>query len=193
MRTVGALILAAGGSTRLGQPKQLLAIGGESLVQRAIRVATDAGCAPIVAVVGDQRERIEANLRQTSAQIVHNADWERGVGGSIRCGLGQLLKLDAVVVMACDQPLVDAALIRALIAESETSAKPIVTCSYAQTLGIPALFDRSCFEALRELPDDSGAKPLIEADLSRVARVEFEAAALDIDTPADAARLQTLD
>ena len=161
-------------------------------MQRAVRVAAEAGCSPIVVVVGDQQERIDEELRNTPAQVTLNANWQRGVGTSLRCGLGQLSDGDAVVVLACDQPLVDAALIRMLIARSETSGKAIVACSYAETLGIPALFDRSCFAALRELPDESGAKPLIEADLSRVARVEFEGAALDIDTPADMARLHDL-
>jgi len=158
-------------------------------VQRAVRVASEGGCTAIVVVVGGERERIAADLDGTAAQIVYNPDWEHGVGTSIRCGLAHLSSLEAVVVMACDQPLVDADLIRALISQQEVSEKPIVASSYAQTLGIPALFDRSCFDALRRLPDDSGAKGLIQTDLSQVACVEFEPAAIDIDTPEDAAQL----
>lgn len=188
MRAVGAVILAAGGSTRLGQPKQLLTIEGESLVRRSVRAASEGGCAPIVVVVGDDAERIEADLRGTSARLVENAAWRLGVGTSIRRGLEHLLQLDAVVLLACDQPFVDAAVIEALIAEARTSGKAIVASSYAQTLGIPALFDRSCFSSLLALANDSGAKALIEADPGRVARIPFERGALDIDTPADFAR-----
>lgn len=193
MRTTGALILAAGRSIRLGQPKQLLALAGESLVRRAVRVATEGGCAPVAVVTGEEHERLAEELSETSARLIHNAEWQLGVGSSIRCGLELLLALDAVIVMACDQPLVNADVIKALIGQGESSGKPIVACSYAQTLGIPALFDRSCFEGLRALPDDSGAKRLLEADLSRVARVEFEGGAIDVDTPEDWARLRSLE
>jgi molybdenum cofactor cytidylyltransferase len=97
--------------------------------------------------------------------------------------------LEAVVLVACDQPFVDARTIAALLAEQATSGKAIVASSYANTLGIPALFGRSCFEALLALPDDSGAKALIESRPDDVAQIEFEQGAIDIDTPADFQRL----
>ena len=189
MRGVGAIILAAGGSTRFGQPKQLLAFQGESLVRRAVRGAVDADCVRVVVVAGDVRARIEAELRETPAVIVENPEWQRGLGTSIRCGLLHLRSSrsepDAVVLMACDQPFADANVIKSLIAEWENSGKSIVASSYAGTLGIPALFDRSCFDDLLSLPDDSGAKPLIQARFADVARIEFEKGVMDIDTPGD--------
>jgi molybdenum cofactor cytidylyltransferase len=195
MRNLGAIILAAGGSSRFGQAKQLLSFQGESLVRRAVRSAIEAGCACVNVVVGDARDRIETELRETPAVIVKNPEWQRGLGTSIRCGLRHLLgsqpELDAVVLLACDQPFVDANVIRSLIAQQEASRKPIVACSYANTLGIPALFDRACFESLLALPDDSGAKALIESRSADVAQIEFERGALDIDTPADFERIRT--
>lgn len=193
MRNVGAIILAAGGSGRFGRPKQLLAFRGESLVRRAARCATEA-CGPrVVVVAGDTRTLIEAELRESAASVVENPNWRSGLGTSIRCGLQHLIastpELDAVVLLACDQPFVDTRTIAALVAEQATSGKAIVASSYANTLGIPALFDRSCFEALRTLPDDSGAKALIESRRADVAEVEFEQGAIDIDTPADFERL----
>lgn len=189
MRNVGAIILAAGGSSRFGQAKQLLSFQGESLVRRAVRAAIDAGCACVTVVVGDARDRIETELRETAAVIVKNPEWQRGLGTSIRCGLRRLLssqpELDAVVLLACDQPFVDASVITSLIAQQENSGKPIVACSYANTLGVPALFDRGCFESLLALPDDPGAKALIESRPADVAQIEFEKGAIDIDTPAD--------
>ena len=192
MRAVGAVILAAGGSTRFGQPKQLLAFNGESLVLRAVRAASEAACAAIVVVVGDEGERIGIELRTTAARIVHNGGWRRGPGTSIRRGLEHLLHMDAVVLMACDQPLVNASVIRALIAAREQTRRPIAACRYAKTLGVPALFDGSCFSELMKLPDDSGAKALIAADPGRVAEVEFEGGSIDLDTPEDFERLQSL-
>ena len=95
----------------------------------------------------------------------------------------------AVVLLACDQPFVDAGTVAMLIKKQEASGKPIVASAYADTLGIPALFDRSCFESLLALPDDSGAKALIESSLHDVAQVEFKEGAIDVDTPADFERI----
>jgi molybdenum cofactor cytidylyltransferase len=193
MPNVGALILAAGGSGRFGRPKQLLVFRGESLVGRAARAATEACGAGVIVVAGETRALIEAELRESAAVVVENPEWRRGLGTSIRCGLRHLMttasQLDAVVLLACDQPFVDARTIAALVAEHARSGKPIVASSYASTLGIPALFDRSCFEALLALPDDSGAKALIESQHDEVAQIEFEQGAIDIDTPADFERL----
>ena len=195
MPDVGAIILAAGGSRRFGRPKQLLAFQGESLVRRSVRVATEAGIATIAVVAGESIDAIKAEVRETSATVVENRDWQLGLGTSIRCGLRHLRAsvpdLVAVVISACDQPFVDAGTIAALIVEQKKSGKAIVASSYAGTLGIPALFDRSCFEALLALPDDSGAKALIESRPNDVASIEFEKGAIDIDTPADFERLAT--
>jgi len=147
----------------------------------------------VTVVVGDARDRIETGLRETSALIVENREWQRGLGSSIRCGLRHQLnarpELDAVLLLVCDQPFVDASIVTALVSHWNNSRKAIVACSYANTLGVPALFDRACFEELLALPDESGAKALIESRDGNVAQVEFEKGAIDIDTPADFRRL----
>jgi molybdenum cofactor cytidylyltransferase len=189
MSNVGAIILAAGGSSRFGQPKQLLMFQGESLIRRAVRAAEKGGCGRIVVVAGEQRDLIESELQETTAFVIHNPQWGRGLGTSIDAGLQHLLsahpKVDAAVVLACDQPFVDARTISALITMRKDSGKPIVASRYANTLGIPALFDRSCFPALLALPDDCGAKAIIESRGRDVAEISFEQGAIDIDTPAD--------
>jgi molybdenum cofactor cytidylyltransferase len=194
MRSVGAIILAAGGSSRFGQAKQLLPFQGESLVRRAVRSAIEGGCASVSVVVGDARDRIETELRETTALIVENREWQRGLGTSIRCGLRHQLKsgpeLGGVLLLVCDQPFVDASVITSLVTQWENSRKAIVACRYANTLGVPALFDRSCFDELLSLPDGSGAKALIESHEGSVAQVEFEQGAIDIDTPDDFDRLE---
>lgn len=205
MPDVGAVVLAAGGSSRLGQPKQLLTFGGEMLVRRAVRAAAEAGCDPVIVVVGGTGDavRAELDIRESrisfssalgnAAQIlvVENADWRNGVGTSIRRGLEELAgKVEAVVLLTCDQPFVDASIIGRLIAAREKTGRPIAACRYANTLGVPALFDRSCFEALLGLPDASGAKPLIEARREDAASIAFQDGAIDIDTPEDFERLK---
>lgn len=193
MSNVGAIILAAGGSRRFGRPKQLLAFENESLVRRSVRVAAEAGIASVAVVAGQSVDAIKNELCETSAAVVENRDWQLGLGTSIHCGLRHLRALgsdlDAVVIIACDQPFVEASTIAALLEKRKRSGKPIVASSYAGTLGIPALFDRSCFEALLALADDSGAKALIESRRDEVAQIEFEQGAIDIDTPADFERL----
>jgi molybdenum cofactor cytidylyltransferase len=193
MRNVGAVILAAGGSVRLGQPKQLLKFRGETLVARAMRAVEETHCTPVVVVVGESGNAIRDELRGTSAVVVENPDWREGLGTSIRCGLKHLLEsapaTDAVILLACDQPLVDASTIAALIAAQDKARKAMVASSYANTLGVPALFDRSCFEELLALPDNSGAKSLIAARPDDVATIAFDDGAIDIDTPADFQRL----
>jgi molybdenum cofactor cytidylyltransferase len=190
MSGIGAIILAAGNSSRLGQPKQLLKFRGESLVHRAVRAATDAGCATVIVVVGDAGPAIWQELQGTSAIAVENADWSRGLGTSIRAGIQQLSdSTDAAVVLTCDQPLVDSAVIAELMETRKRTGQPIVASSYANTLGIPAIFDRSFFPALLDLPDGSGAKSVIESRIASVASVPFEDGAIDIDTPEDFERL----
>ncbi|MEY2577850.1 MAG: molybdenum cofactor cytidylyltransferase [Verrucomicrobiota bacterium] len=190
MRSIGAVVLAAGASSRLGRPKQLLNFRGETLVRRAVRAATEAHCDPVIVVVGHGGEAIRDELRATSALVVENAEWQRGLRTSIRCGLRQFAdSMEAVVLLTCDQPFVDAAIVAGLIAVHEKTCKPIIASSYADALGVPALFDRSCFDALRALPDNCGAKSLIAARSGDVAAIPFEQGAIDIDTPSDFQRL----
>ena len=191
MRNIGAVVLAAGGSSRLGQPKQLLKFRGETLVRRVVGAAAEAGCDPIVVVVGETGAAIRDELRGTRATIIENPEWQRGLGTSIRCGLRDIASsLDAVILLTCDQPLVESSVIAELIAAKKGTGKPIVASSYANTLGVPALFDRSFFETLIALPNDSGAKSLIETHPGDTASIEFEAGAIDIDTPEDFERLK---
>lgn len=163
------------------------------MVRRAVGAAAEAGCRRIAVVAGDERDLIETELRETPAFVIHNPKWKRGLGTSIHAGLQHLRnalpQMDAVVLLTCDQPFVEAHTISALMTMRADSDKPIVASRYANALGVPALFDRSCFEALLALPHDSGAKALIESRGSAVAEIAFEQGAIDIDTPADFERL----
>lgn len=190
MRSIGAVVLAAGGSSRFGRPKQLLKFEGKTLVRRAVKAAADALCEPVIVVVGEAGEAIREDLSGCSAVIVENLEWRRGLGTSIRCGLRKCVdSIDAVALLTCDQPRVDGTIVTRLVAAYRKEGKPIVASSYANTLGVPALFDRSCFDALLSLPDDAGAKSLIEGRLDDVGSVPFPEGAVDIDTPEDFQRL----
>jgi molybdenum cofactor cytidylyltransferase len=188
MANIGAIILAAGGSSRLGEAKQLLTFpDGETLVHSAVRAAKEGGCKIVCVVTGETDERVVQAVADLHPIVVRNEKWSRGIGSSIRLGVQQLAgsELSAIVLLACDQLALDAAIVRALIARHEETGKAIVASHYGDTLGIPALFDRSCLGDLQRLPDDKGAKSLIKADAERVALIEFPEGALDLDSPAD--------
>jgi molybdenum cofactor cytidylyltransferase len=185
MRTIGGVILAAGGSTRMGEPKQLLEFQSESLVHAAVRAAREGGCGIVCVVTGHAREAVENAVADLRPVFVHNEHWPRGMGRSVRLGVSAIRNVSAVVLLACDQPAVNAETVRSLIAQYDRTRHPIVASRYAGTLGIPALFDQSCFPELRALPDDHGAKLVIHAKPERVAPLDFPAAALDLDSPED--------
>lgn len=185
---IGALILAAGASTRLGQPKQFLRYQGRSLVRRIAEAAIAGGCSPVFVVVGRDREAITKELQKLPIELLPNELWERGIGTSIRTGVHASTECSAVIVLACDQPFVDVAAICRLISASAQTQKSIVASAYAGTLGVPALFERAHFNALLSLPDTEGAKAVIAARPDDVAGVEFPQGAIDVDTVDDLAK-----
>ena len=183
---VAAVVLAAGGSTRLGVPKQLLRQrDAETLVHAAVRAAREGGCKPVCLVTGAEHERIAQAVADLRSTIVRNENWRCGIGGSIRAGIAKMGDVDAIVLLACDQPAIDAHIIRALITKYRETNCAIIAAHYAGTLGIPALFDRSCFAELQNLPDEHGAKSVIMAHPERVAVIDFLGGEFDLDTPAD--------
>ena len=193
MQKIGAVILAAGESSRFGRPKQLVQFRGKSLVRRVVDAAKAANCSVIVVVLGSKREQIERELKETDAIVAENRDWRRGIGSSIRVGVenavNQAPDIEAIVLLTCDQPFVKTDTIERLIAMREKTKKAIVASSYSETLGVPALFDRSCFQELLSLPDDSGAKSIILSNHERVAELLFPEGKIDIDTAADYEKL----
>jgi molybdenum cofactor cytidylyltransferase len=193
MPNIGAVILAAGESSRLGQPKQLLQFRGKTLVQRIVDAARQAGCSPKVVVIGSDKDKVARELEQTNALIVENVNWQNGMGTSIRSAVQHLIDIapnvEAIVLLVCDQPFVDSQTIEQLIALREKTTKAVVASSYAGTLGVPALFDRSCAEELLGLDDADGAKSIILSNHDRVAEFPFPQGKIDIDTLADYERL----
>lgn len=189
MRGVAAIILAAGGSTRLGQAKAFLPFEGDTLIRRAVSHAVEAGCDVVLVVAGDSFEKMQEHLAGSAATVVHNPQWREGIGSSIKCGVTALRKLkpnaDALVMLTCDQPYVCAELIRNLA----TQKSGIAASAYQDTLGIPAMFRAQYFEALASFSGDRGAKWLIESNPQDVTAVPFADGGIDIDTAADYEKL----
>lgn len=189
-----AVILAAGPSTRLGRPKQLLCLGGQTLLRRAARTALDSNCDAVIVVLGAQVERLRAEVEDLPIRIVHNAHWMEGIASSLRAGVQAAIESEAesVLIALADQPLVTAAHLNALIALRRKGA-PVVATAYAGTVGVPALFDRAVYPELLALHGDVGAKPVLALHAATVVSVTFPDAASDVDRPEDVDALRGLD
>ena len=189
MQKIGGIILAAGKSSRLGQPKQLLPFRGKTLVRTVIDAAREAGCWPVVVVIGSNSAKVQQELAHADVVKVQNKNWQRGIGSSIRTGVQALINqvpdVEAILLLLCDQPAVNAQFIERLIATREATKKNIVASSYANTVGVPAILDRSLFKELLALGDEAGAKSIILKNPERVAPLAFPEGAIDIDTSED--------
>ena len=178
--TTAAIVLAAGASTRLGTPKQLIQIAGETLIDRAVRTAREAGCSPVLVVLGAGLPGVVTHSLLEGAIKVINRDWQQGMATSIVRGLEILQAIAAglqgVILMTCDQPAVTPAHLRALAASDEPSAS-----AYANRPGVPAYFPHTSFRELLELTGDSGARNLLKG----VCTVELPGGEVDIDTAVD--------
>jgi molybdenum cofactor cytidylyltransferase len=198
---IAALVLAAGGSTRLGQPKQLVKLSEaspETLLQRAVRIARAAGLSPVVVVLGAHAEAIQAAAPVDGALVLINSGWAEGMGSSIRAGIGAIAHLDVggCVVLTCDMPAVTAQHLRLLIQTArqqenhQRSANagvredlPVVS-SYSERRGVPAYFSKFYFAHLHASEGDVGARVW----LRNAPAVELAGGALDVDTPEDVVR-----
>jgi molybdenum cofactor cytidylyltransferase len=186
--SIAIIILAAGASTRMGRPKQLLEYKGRSLIQHAVEVATTSVCHPIIVVLGAYCDRIKPEI-VASVETIENPFWHQGMSTSIRMGIETLNqsypKTEAAILMLCDQPFVSPNLIKRLIEVYRTTSAPIVASEYTQILGVPALFDRALFSQLTQLSSDMGARKIIQKYIGQLARVSFPQGIIDIDTPQD--------
>ena len=186
------VLLAAGGSRRLGRPKQLVRRRGRTLLEHAVEAARGAAPgAPLVVVLGAEALRLRTLLRRcdAAARPVVNFRWTSGLGSSLAAGLDALPStVDAALVLLVDQPNVGAAALRRLIAAWRRRPTVPAAARYLGRAGVPAILPRRSWRALRGVEGDSGARALLRG-ASAVTLVDLPEAELDIDTPEDAARL----
>ncbi len=189
MQTCGLILLAAGQSKRMGRPKQLLQVGGKSLLQHSIQVALQANVDPVILVTGAQAGLIEGEIHDAKINIVENVEWEEGLASSIRCGINALLEIapdvEQAICMVCDQPFVSASLLNELIDASVNTGSEIVACAYGNTVGTPVLFSKNYFPELLQLQGDGGAKKILKKYGDAVGTISFPEGNVDIDTPQD--------
>lgn len=188
MGHVGVVILAAGESSRLGQPKQLALFRGRPLIEHAIASALGSDCRPVVVVLGANADLIKANISR-DVRVVINPDWQEGMASSIRCGIDAIeSEIDAVMLMVCDQPLISGAILNEIASRADAK---LVAAEYKGTIGVPALFGRDFFSKLKALRGKEGAKKILLANEASVMRIACPEASIDVDTADDLRKLQS--
>ena len=182
----GLVILAAGASSRLGEPKQKIIFKGKSLLQRAVETALNSACRPVIVILGAYDHEIKPDIENEDVIVYHNPVWEEGMASSIRLGIEALQKTEqpvsGVILLVCDQPFVDASLLNDMINKKAITGKGIIACAYDNTLGVPALFDKKFFPELLSLEGQEGAKKIIMNHRESVAEMPFPSGSFDIDT-----------
>lgn len=185
----GIIILAAGNSSRLGRPKQLLKYKESTLLKNTISVALKIENSFVIVVTGSSHDLIEKEFNLPEIVFSFNSEWESGMSSSIKKGIRELLFLkpdvEQCVLTVCDQPFVNSSVFENLINKSHKSRKGIVASAYSETLGTPVLFRKKYFKELLDLKGQEGAKKLIKKHSDDVVSVPFEKGNIDIDTEED--------
>lgn len=189
------IVLAAGGSTRLGESKQLLWYKGKSLLAGSLEAALNCGKGPVICVVSAESSKEEIAKAPFAGDkrltLAENPHWSQGISTSIKCGLSCALKADpdlaSALFMTCDQPHISADVLDELLRvfAARPADRLIVASSYDDTLGIPAVFAREHFGELNHLSGDKGAKSIILRNREKVIPVDFALGTVDIDTEED--------
>lgn len=191
---IAVVLLAAGASSRMGQPKQLLLFQGKSLLRHAAETALATPFRPVIVVLGANADLLRPELDGLDVSIVFNPHWQQGMGTSARVAAENVSALgpppSALIFMLCDQPLVTPELLQTLAQTRQAGRKPIVACEYEGVPGVPALFGRSLFPALRYLDGAMGAKQIFAAHPGKIKTIPFPQGAVDVDTPEDYKRLE---
>jgi molybdenum cofactor cytidylyltransferase len=185
------VVLAAGDSSRLGRPKQLVQIGGQPALQRVVSSAVAVAGSAVTVVLGAHAGEITRMLQHSSAAVLINRQWDEGISASIRCGISSLSSgCDAVLLLLGDQAAVTSADLKRLVGAWNGQETVLAASAYQGQLGVPAIFPRWCFSELQQLRGDQGAKAIINRYSSRLVQVPMLSAAYDLDTHEDVQAMQ---
>lgn len=172
----------------MGQPKQLLQIEGQSLIRRVSDLALDISAETVV-ILGKAAELIEQDIKGLSITILHNENWQKGMATSLRLGINHFFKKTntpaKILILLCDQPLVNQAYLLRLSNLFDNSNKLAAASFYSDTLGVPAIFEASVLQRFVEREGDYGARFLLKelAKINEVEPLDFPQGAIDLDTP----------
>ena len=184
--SVSIIILAAGKSTRMGLPKQLLPMRGTTLLQHTIDTALGSKSQDVRVVIGAEADQVRAKVPEGKFKYIVNPKWQDGMSTSIRAGVASLADdVDAAVISLCDQPFLSSQIFNLLIDAFASSEKSIVTCEFDGQISPPTLFANKHFPELFALQGDAGARKVVMTHLDSVARIPFPSGSVDLDTPQD--------
>lgn len=187
------LVLAAGGSERLGRPKQLVSIGGRPALHRVVSSAIALAGHDVTVVIGAHASELMPLLAHTSASVVVNRAWQEGMASSIRCGIAALPPgREAVMIVLGDQIALRGEDLKRLADAWNGDPGVIAASTYDQTVGVPAIFPHPFFPELAQLRGDRGARSILERNMYRLVRVPMPSARLDLDTPEQLAALSDI-
>jgi molybdenum cofactor cytidylyltransferase len=191
--SIGCAVLAAGASRRLGQPKQLVVVEGQPLIQRVVALAHNAGSEHIAVVVGYEAERVTEALQGAACEVLDNPAWAEGVAASIRAAARWADERGhaALMLLVSDQLRLTAAHLAALWAAWRVAPDAPVASVYLGTLGVPAVFPRAFYSELAQLHGDRGASRLLRTAAERVTQIAWPDGEHELDTPEDLSKLAT--
>jgi len=185
---IAAVVLSAGESNRMGRPKALLPIDGQTFIERIVGALRESGLSRIVVVLGFNAEELRRKIGQLPVEIVVNADYKLGQLSSLQAAVRMLeqdVKCDGMLVHLVDHPYIDPALVRVMLQKFSESRQLIIVPRHHGKRGHPVLFSRALFAELLAAPSDQGAKAVVNAHAGATLEIDTEAigVTLDIDTP----------
>jgi molybdenum cofactor cytidylyltransferase len=189
MKNVGIVILAAGASTRMGRPKQLLPLNGQPLLLHTIDEALSTSVSDVVVVLGSDPDTYKDLLETYPVDLIVNDTWRNGIGSSIKTGLISIKEkakgLDAILILVGDQPAISFEYLCRMINTFQNSSTNLIASGYSDTYGVPALFGREFFQEIMNIEDGEGAKAILRKHEHQLTVLECPEGAVDIDTPQD--------
>jgi molybdenum cofactor cytidylyltransferase len=190
------VVLAAGGSTRLGHPKQLVEFKGKTLLEHTLGQVGMLGFQHRVLVLGSRHEEIQEKIDASGFKVVINGDWEQGMASSIKLGLKAAMAeeaLDHALFLVSDQPFLERVNLIKLV-HTQLTQRPKATYSqYGENIGVPAIFGKIAFPLLLQLDGDEGAKKLIHSKDFDYCTEAFQKGGFDVDTEEDLQQLKTME
>lgn len=187
--SVGVILLAAGGSSRLGRPKQLLRYKDQTLLQYSLNEARASDVQSIIVVLGANADVVQKEMSGDKVHIVINTHWQEGMASSIRTGINAIIKINpaiaGIILLVCDQPFMNSTLLNNMIMIHQKTGKKIIACSYGNTFGPPVFFHQLFFSELLQLTGDIGARSIVQQHPDDVESISFPEGRFDIDTEAD--------
>lgn len=182
---IAIVILAAGASSRMQRIKQLLPWGKGTLLGNAIKVASQSNSKAVYVVLGANAEAIRTQIT-TEVEWVENSNWAKGMGTSISCAMNYLKQtkevFDGVLLMVCDQPLIDTDYLNKMITFFKSSKNGIVATAYKNKSGVPALFPKMYFKKLANLDGNLGAQEILAENSNNIININPKGKEGDLDT-----------